>query len=150
MSESWKKWECPPDMLTVEEKLKTLQLTERQLEEISLAYYEYEMKRSKTQEQKNAWATLVVRKKSKGNLQEGMVADFQAWLQGRSKHNVKYIKERKLNSISGKIEETERECTPWGNKSLLHLNDVCEWLKLPIMNRDKVAKSTRRGYTINT
>lgn len=144
MSESWKKWECPPDMLTVEEKLKSLQLTERQLEEISLAYYEYEMKRSKTQEQKNAWATLAVRKKSKlikSNLQEGMVADFQAWLQGRSKHNVKYIKEKKLNPISGKLEETERECTPWGNKSLLHLNDVCEWLKLPIMNRDKVAKS---------
>ena len=144
MSESWKKWECPPDMLTVEEKLKSLQLTERQLEEISLAYYEYEMKRSKTQEQKNAWATLVVRKKSKlikSNLQEGMVADFQAWLQGRSKHNVKYIKEKKLNPISGRLEETERECTPWGNKSLLHLNDVCEWLKLPIMNRDKVAKS---------
>ena len=26
MSGGWKKWECPPDMLTVEEKLKTLQL----------------------------------------------------------------------------------------------------------------------------
>jgi len=131
-------------MLTVEEKLKTLQMTERQVEEISLAYYEYEMNRSKTQEQKNAWAALSVRKKSKlikTNLQEGMVQDFQLWLQGRSKYNVKTTTERKFNPINNKFEETERECTPWGNKSLLHLNDVCEWLKLPVMNRDKVAKA---------
>jgi hypothetical protein len=144
MSGGWKKWECPPDMLTVEEKLKTLQLTERQLEEISMAYYEYEMKKAKTPEQKVAWANLLVRKKSKlikGNLQEGMVEDFQLWLQGRSKYNVKEVEEVKFNPISNKFEKMKRECTPWGNKSLLHLGDVCEWLKLPTMNRDKVAKS---------
>lgn len=143
MSSGWKKWECPPDMLTVEEKLTTLQLTERQIEEISLAYYDYEMNRASSPEQKAAWAQLSVRKKSKlikSSLQEGLVEDFQLWLQGRSKYNVTRVKETKLNPISGKYEETFRECTPWGNKSLLHLDDVCAWLKLPTLNRDKVAK----------
>jgi hypothetical protein len=144
MSKGWKKWECPPDMLTVEEKLTTLQMTERQVEEISLAYYDYEMNRAATPEQKAAWAQLSVRKKSKlikSSLQEGLVEDFQLWLQGRSKYNVKYIKESKLNPLNGRYEEMTRECTPWGNKSLLHLDDVCAWLKLPTLNRDKVAKA---------
>ena len=144
MSSQWKKWECPPDMLTVEERLKTLQLTERQQEEISMAYYEYEFKRAATPEQKAAWANLLVRKKSKlikSNLQESLVEDFQLWLQGRSKYNVKTIKEVKFNPINNKYQEMVRECTPWGNQSLLHLPDVCNWLKLPILNRDKVAKA---------
>ena len=143
MSNGWKKWECPPDMLTVEEKLKTLQLTERQLDEISLTYFDAEMNRAKTPEQKQAWANLSVRKRSKlikANLQENLVEDFQLWLQGRSKYNVKTIEEVKYNPISEKFEKMKRECTPWGNKTLLHLPDVCEWLKLPLLNRDKVAK----------
>lgn len=143
MSKGWKKWECPEDFLTVESKLKTLQLTERQQEELSLAYYRTELKNSKSPEEKQSWLDLIAKKKSKlikESLQEGLVEDFQLWLQGRSKYNVKHIEEVKYNPINNKWEKTKRECTPWGNKTLLHLPDVCQWLKLPVLNRDKVAK----------
>ena len=142
-SSRWEKWKCPPDALTVESKLKNLQLTSRQQNEIALAYYMKEMERAETPEERQAWADLLVKKRSnivKANLQEAMVVDFQLWLQGRSKYNVKQIKETKYNPIDRKYIKVERECTPWGNKDLLHLPDVREWLKLPCLNRDKVAK----------
>ena len=143
MSSGWKKWECPPDALTIESKLKNLQLTERQEDEIAIAYYITEMNRATTAEEKQSWSDLLIKKRSsiiKKNLQEGMVADFQLWLQGRSKYNVLAIEETKYNPISRKYEKMNRECTPWGNKDLLHLPDVRKWLKLPVLNRDKVAK----------
>ena len=138
---SWKKWECPPDFLTVERKLSSLQLTPQQLDELAMTYYDIELRKAKTPEERAAWATLKVKKQSaivsKG-VNESFVEDFQLWLQGRSKYNKKTLKIAKFKN--GKIEYTERECTPWGNKSLLHLEDVREWLKLPLLNRDLVIK----------
>lgn len=145
MSESgWKKWECPPDMLTIEEGLKTLQLTEQQSNEMAFSYYITEMNKAKTPEERQSWANLLTKKKAsiiKNNLNETLVGDFQLWLQGRSKYNVEYIDIPNIKYLTGDKSQTKRLCTPWGNQSLLHLPDVCEWLKLPILNRDKVIKA---------
>lgn len=138
---SWTKWECPDDFLTVERKLTSLQLTPQQLDELSMTYYDIELRKAKTPEERAAWATLKVKKQStivsKG-VNESFVEDFQLWLQGRSKYNKKVLKTSLYKN--GKIEKHERECTPWGNADLLHLPDVREWLKLPLLNRDLVIK----------
>ena len=63
-SSRWEKWKCPPDALTVESKLKNLQLTSRQQNEIALAYYMKEMERAETPEERQAWADLLVKKRS--------------------------------------------------------------------------------------
>lgn len=144
MASEWKKWECPPDMLTVEEHLKTLQMTQTELDEAALAYFDEMSKKAPNKTEQREWAGLLVRKRSKlinNRLKESIVTDFQQWLQGRSRFNVKRIKEKRFDPMTKQMIETERDCTPWGNKDLLHLPDVCEWLKLPCLNRDKVSKA---------
>lgn len=138
---SWKKWECPDDFLTVERKLNSLQLTPQQLDELAMTYFDIELRKAKTPEERAAWATLKVKKQSavvsKG-VNESFVEDFQLWLQGRSKYNKKVLKTSTYSN--GKLVNHERSCTPWGNADLLHLPDVREWLKLPLLNRDLVIK----------
>lgn len=142
-SSSWTKWECPPDFLTVEEKLSSLQLTTQQLDELAMSYFDIELKRAKSAEERAAWATLKVKKKANiisKNIQEALVEDFQLWLQGRSKYSIKILEGKRVGD-DGKLVEFSRECTPWGNKDLMHLEDVREWLTKPLLNRDKVAKA---------
>ena len=142
MSTGWKKWECPPDMFTVEQRLQTLQLTDDQTDMMALAYYEVEMLRSKDSDIRQKWAAQYVKtqaKMIKKDLKEGFVEDFQLWLQGRSKYCQKTIS-IPVKDKMGKTTVVKREATPWGNKGLLHLPEVKEWLSKPILNRDKVIK----------
>lgn len=142
MSTGWKKWECPPDMFTVEEKLKTLQLTEDQADRMAMSYYEAEMKRATDKDTRQKWAALFVKTRAsmiKKDLKEGFVEDFQLWLQGRSKYCQPMIRVP-VKQPDGSTKVVLRKATPWGNKGLLHLPEVQEWLKKPVLNRDRVIK----------
>lgn len=142
MSTGWKKWECPPDMFSVEQKLGTLQLTDDQTDRMALAYFEVEMKRAKDNDVRQKWAAQYVKTQAKiikKDLKEAFVEDFQLWLQGRSKYCQPTIKVP-IKERDGETKIVTRTATPWGNKGLLHLPEVCEWLKKPILNRDKVIK----------
>lgn len=142
MSTGWKKWECPPDMFSVEQKLGTLQLTDDQTDRMALAYFEVEMKRAKDNDLRQKWAAQYVKTQAKiikKDLKEAFVEDFQLWLQGRSKYCQPTIKVP-VKQRDGGTEIVTRTATPWGNKGLLHLPEVCDWLKKPVLNRDKVIK----------
>lgn len=142
MSEGWKKWECPPDMFTVEERLKTLQLTDDQTDRLSLAYYDMEMQRTKDSDMRQKWAALYVKTQAKiikKDVKESFVKDFQLWLQGRSKYCQPTITVP-IKEKDGRTTLSTRTATPWGNKGLLHLPEVCDWLKKPVLNRDRVIK----------
>lgn len=142
MSDGWKKWDCPPDMFTVEERLKTLQLTEDQADRMALTYYQVEMNRTKDKDTHQKWASLYVKTQAKlikKELRESFVEDFQMWLQGRSKYCQPFIK-IPIKQRDGSTKLVERKATPWGNKGLLHLPEVKDWLGKPVLNRDRVIK----------
>jgi hypothetical protein len=141
-SGSWQKFKCPPDMLTAEEKLKTLQLTDDQAQELIMSMVEANMTTAPSKEERKAWAAIKVQRKSKRmtkQIKEAFVEDFVLWLQGRSPYNVK---EREEASLENGIRKRKTvHYTPWGNKPITSVKGASEFLTGPILNRDKVIKT---------
>ena len=129
---SWQKYQCPPDMLTVESRLKTLKLSNEQLDELYLAMIDAELAAAPTSEERKAWANIKIQKKSKimvKRLEEAFVEDFCLWLVGRSKYSVEEREERKVvpsksSAFKMRIEREVKKYTPWGNKPLTFLPGV--------------------------
>lgn len=141
---TWKKYEAPPDFLKVEEKQKTLQLTDEQLNKIYMEYLYMEYANAKEKAEKISWANMIAKRKSGQQLKrfkEAFVEDFLLWLQGRSKYNVTSRVERYKEGAKQKIKTKIVDYTPWGNKPLNHVPGVNEFLEQPVMNRDHVIKT---------
>ena len=141
-SGSWEKYKCPPDMLTVEEKLKTLQLTDEQARELINAQIETNILTAPTKEERKAWAAMKVQRRSRlmvKQTKEAFIEDFVLWLQGRSKYSVESITE---DVMLGGVKKTRKTTyTPWGNKPITFLDGVDKFLEGPILNRDKVIRT---------
>lgn len=141
----WPKYSTPPDIISVEEKLKKMKLTTEQLNDLYMGVIESEMLAAETKEERIAWADLKVRRKSRVSmkrLEEAFIEDFQLWLQGRSVYNVKERTWDKFISTPFGLNrhvETKKH-TPWGNKKLTHLPGVDKLLEGPATNRDHVIK----------
>lgn len=146
---AWPKYNSPPDMLSAESKLKTMKLTNEQLNELYLAMIDAELAAAETKEERKAWAQVKIQRKSQimiKRLEEAFVEDFCLWLVGRSKYSVVEREERKVvpsktSAFKMRIERELKKYTPWGNKPLTFLPGVPELLEGPIMNRDVVIRT---------
>ncbi len=141
-SGSWKKFECPPDMLTVEDRLQTLQLTDDQARELIMAQIETNMVTAASKEERKAWATLKVQRRSKlmtKQIKEAFIEDFVLWLQGRSSYSVESRTEDIVEN--GKRRKRTLRYTPWGNKPITFVKGASEFLSGPVLNRDKVIRT---------
>jgi len=146
---AWPKYNSPPDMLSAESKLKTMKLTNEQLNELYLAMIDAELAAAETKEERKAWAQVKIQRKSQimiKRLEEAFVEDFCLWLVGRSKYSVVEREERKVvpsksSAFKMRIERELKKYTPWGNKPLTFLPGVPELLEGPITNRDVVIRT---------
>ncbi len=144
---AWEKYKTPPDIITVENKLKTLKLTAEQQNELLMTVLDANISNATTKAEKKAWSDLKVKRKSKTmvkRLEEAFIEEFNLWLHGRSKYNkVSEEKTRFVAEVAGHgavVENYVKHYTPWGNKPLTFLPDVQKYLEGPILNRDHVIK----------
>ena len=144
-SGKWKKYEAPTDMLTAEKNTNTMGLSQEQKMFLLTNSIDANFDTATTPEEKQAWANLKVKYKSKAmmdNIGNAFVEDFWLWLQGRSPYNV-VTRENTIpvfgafGLLAGR-RTVVKEYTPWGNKPLLHLPDADEFLMSPVGNRIKV------------
>lgn len=140
------KFKTPPDILTVESRLKKMKLTDEQLNELYMTLIDNEMVNAPTPEEKMAWADIKVKRKTKvmiKRLEEAFIEDFHLWLLGRSPYN---IVEKQVQTVIpdhlGRMHMgyTTTKYTPWGNKQLTFLPGVDKLLDGPVTNRDHVIK----------
>jgi hypothetical protein len=142
----WEKFKTPPDILTVESKLKTLKLTSEQINEMYMNVIDNNILNSTDSKEKKAWADIKVKRKAKTmmkRLEEAFIEDFNLWLHGKSPYNVvsKQTTQYLGNNIVGVVaRQNEVEFTPWGNKPLTFIPEVRQYLEGPILNRDHVIK----------
>ena len=142
------KFKTSPDMLSVEAKLKSLKLTEEQLNELYMDVIENNIASATSREEKKSWADLKVKRKAKAmtkRLEEAFIEDFQLWLIGRSQYNVKTRINRQNYRPDPRMgilidPPVEEEVTPWGNKPLTFIPGVGEYIEGPVLNRDHVIK----------
>lgn len=140
------KFKTPPDILTVESKLKSLKLTNDQLNDLLLEMIENNITTANNEQERKAWIDMKVKKTSKTmvkRLEEAFIEDFNLWLHGRSPHNVVEKLETKWEDdpYHGYVRrQTLVKYTPWGNKPLTFLPEVRKYLEGPILNRDHVIK----------
>ena len=147
----WKKYETPPDMLTKEANTKSLKLSNEQMMELMNEYIEAEIASASTDEERQSWTDVKVRKRFQNmtkRLEEAFVEDFMFWLTGRSQYNVEKRTVHKAEpyldaggAIMVEVVTSDIEYTPWGNKDLTHVPGVQEFIVGPIDNRDKVIKT---------
>ena len=136
----WPKYQCPPDMLTVESMTSSMQLTPDQVREQMMEVIDQQMAMAKTPEEKQAWANIKVRKYTKRldtKIKEAFVEDFVLWIDGRSPYNVVSRLETRVGPDGHEIQK-DVKYTPWGNKSMSFLPGARKLLESPILNRDKV------------
>ena len=147
----WPKYECPPDMLTVEEGLNTMQLSSTQVEEQMMETIDQQLASAKTQEERQAWANIKVGRYTErlaSKIKEAFVEDFVLWVAGRSPYNVVSREETTVDAYGNETKKQVRY-TPWGNKSMAFLPGADKLLGSPILNRDKVIKTLTKLIATN-
>lgn len=148
---AWPKYHAPPDMLTVESRLQTMQLTPDQVREQMMEVIDQQMAVAKTPEEKQAWANIKVKKYTKRlmkKIKEAFVEDFILWIDGRSPYNVVSRKEAGIDKNGNEVEKIVKY-TPWGNKSMSFIPGAADLLESPILNRDKVIKTLTKLICTN-
>lgn len=133
----WKKYEAPPNMLAVEEKLSTLQLTDDQVSHEIMTFLTLAISEAQDEETEKILKTIKVTTNLKKMLQrskQAFVEDFLLWIQGRSLYN-------DPDSTVGRtgLDGTQLT-TPWGQKKMTFLPGVSEFLDGIIAQREEVVQ----------
>ena len=140
----WKKFEYPPDMITIEEKTKNMKLSwnqtkramERQIENRIL------MNTRKgdnvTAAQWKALRTKIESKQLATRINEEFTQDFIKFLTGRSTWNATEYFELVKDEYGQTVGKSMSPGCPWGNKPLVNLPGVSEFLDQGLDRRSKV------------
>jgi len=151
----WKKYEFPPDMITAEQNEKKMKLSWPQIKRLMSKQIEsriYSSSQSGDAVTAKEWKAVSVKMQAKDmsqRINEEFIQDFIKWLTGRSVFNsTKYfevIADERGTAVS---KEITGGC-PWGNKPLVDLPGVSEFLDQGLDRRSKVidyiAKLKLRG-----
>ena len=142
----WKKYEFPPDMITQEQKDKTMKLNKYQMmqmikDRINGRILISGQKGDRTTE--DEWKRWLVRMENRSiaeRVNEEFIQDFIQWLQGRSTWNSKEF-DKVVYDENGRPKDRKLvPGTPWGNKPLTYVPGVCEFLDQGVDRRDTVIK----------
>lgn len=141
----WKKYEFPETQLDIEKKLKTMGLSEDQASRELLKQAKVNSTDpSIDPKERDEWAKMAVHiesRQTRSKIQQDFIEDFCKWLTGRSQFNVKEVREWAIDKDTGsRVEIGFRDCTPWGNKPLVMLPGVTEFLDQGPDKRGEVIK----------
>lgn len=142
----WAKYEFPPNMIEEEQKNKTMQLTKYQAAQITKDRYKIRAHQATAEgdrETELAWKEKLVNIESKAikeRVSEEFIQDFIHWLQGRSRYNTTEFDKVDYGPDGVAIGRSRIPGTPWGNKPLVNLPGVTEFLDQGVDRRSDVIK----------